>query len=127
MSSEAEIPQKLYYSIGEVATMLGVSAPTIRFWESEFPHLRPKTNKKGDRRYRPQDIEALKQVYTLVKEKGYTLQGAKEYIANKKGSKNQYVVDKLKELRLFLEELRRNLPENPPTEPDEAPDQPLMP
>ena len=55
-----EKPSKLYYTIGEVAAMLKVSASLIRFYEGEFPHLRPKTNKKGDRRYKMADIEAIK-------------------------------------------------------------------
>jgi len=93
---------KLYYSISEVAAMLDVTAPLIRYWESEFPHLEPRKNTKGDRRYKTEDIERLKQVYKLIKIDGYTLRGAKELLSKKKGNKNQEVIEKMKSLREFL-------------------------
>jgi len=107
-----EIPQgqmpregKLYYTIGEVAMILQVKPTLIRFWETEFPHIRPKTNKKGDRRYRQSDIQAIKVIHNLVKEKGYTLQGAKEYINSRQQQTKQDTIQKLKEIRKFLKEL----------------------
>jgi len=93
---------KLYYTISEVAAMLDVTASLIRYWESEFPHLRPKTNSKGDRRYKTEDIEKLRLVYKLVKVDGYTLQGAKDLIVQKKTTKNQEVIEKMKSLKEFL-------------------------
>lgn len=104
-----EKPTKLYYTIGEVSAMLSVSASMIRFWESEFPHLRPKTNKKGDRRYKMPDIEAIKQVYILVKEKGYTLQGAKEHLKAQKSGKQKSQKEVLIGIRDFLVEISRQL------------------
>lgn len=68
---------KLYYSIGEVADMFEVNTSLIRFWEKEFPQLKPKKNKKGNRLFTVKDIEKLNSIYTLVKEKGFTLDGAK--------------------------------------------------
>ena len=78
-------PQKMYYSIGEVAKLFQVNPSLIRFWENEFDILQPKKNKKGNRLFTPEDLENLKVIFHLVKEKGYTLQGAKE--AMKGGSK----------------------------------------
>jgi len=100
---------KLYYSIGEVAKMLNLTASQIRFWESEFPHLRPKTNTKGDRRYRNSDIDQIKIIQRLVKDQGYTLQGAKEYLEKKKNVKSKEAVKQLKRIREFLLELREIL------------------
>ena len=107
---EEENAHKLYYSIGEVAAMINVSTSLLRFWENEFPHIRPKTNKKGDRRYKQADIDAIKQVYSLVKEKGYTLQGAREYLQSRKPDKKEDIIESLQRLKLFLEEIKTKLP-----------------
>ena len=78
-------PGKLYYSIGEVAELFQVNTSLIRFWEKEFDVLKPTKNKKGNRLFTLQDIENLKQIYHLVKEKGFTLQGARDHFkASKK-------------------------------------------
>jgi len=71
------LPEKLYYSIGEVSRAFGVNASLIRFWEKEFDILSPKKNRKGDRFFSSKDINHLKVIYHLVKEKGYTLDGAR--------------------------------------------------
>ena len=73
---EKEI-EKLYYTIGEVAQLFDVNTSHIRFWSNEFDVIRPATNKKGNRLYTREDIENFKKIYHLVKEKGYTLRGAK--------------------------------------------------
>lgn len=73
---EKEI-EKLYYTIGEVAQMFNVNTSHIRFWSKEFEVIRPATNKKGNRLYTQSDIENFKKIYHLVKEKGFTLKGAK--------------------------------------------------
>ncbi|MES2386670.1 MAG: MerR family transcriptional regulator [Bacteroidota bacterium] len=104
--TEDEKTSKMYYSIGEVASLIGVSTSLLRFWENEFPHIRPKTNKKGDRRYRQPDIDAIKQVYTLVKEKGYTLQGAREYLQSRKPDRKEDLIENLQRLKAFLEEMK---------------------
>jgi DNA-binding transcriptional MerR regulator len=104
-------PQKMYYSIGEVAKLFQVNPSLIRFWENEFDILQPKKNKKGNRLFTPEDLENLKVIFHLVKEKGYTLQGAKE--AMKSGSKEiketQKVIDSLATLKAFLLEIKDNL------------------
>jgi DNA-binding transcriptional MerR regulator len=78
-----ELPQKLYYSIGEVADAFGVNASLIRFWDKEFDILKPKKNAKGNRMFTPEDIKNLKLIYHLVKERGFTLEGAKTYLKEK--------------------------------------------
>ena len=107
---EKEI-EKLYYSIGEVAEIFGVAPSLIRFWETEFDVIKPKKNRKGNRQFTKEDIDNVRTIYHLVKEKGFTLQGAKEMLRND----NQSVRDKmellesLKNVRTFLVELREKL------------------
>ncbi len=72
-----DLPDKRYYKIGEVAKAFGVNTSLIRFWENEFEVLKPKKNKKGNRLFTPEDIKNLQMIFYLVKEKGYTLEGAK--------------------------------------------------
>jgi DNA-binding transcriptional MerR regulator len=94
--------EKLYYTIGEVSALLNVNSSLLRYWESEFPHIRPKTNRKGDRRYKATDIENIKVIYKLVKEQGYTLQGAKEFLQKKVPGKHQDVIERLSEIKAFM-------------------------
>ena len=75
--------EKLYYSIGEVADMLGVPVSTVRFWENEFDILKPMKNKKGNRLFMPADIKNLKIIHHLLKEEGMTLSGAKKRVSGK--------------------------------------------
>jgi DNA-binding transcriptional MerR regulator len=107
---EKEI-EKLYYSIGEVSKMFGVNNSLIRFWEKEFDILKPKKNKKGNRLFTKEDVENIKIIYHLVKERGYTLQGAKDKLKdNKKDiSDNVEVIERLQNLRSFLLELKKTL------------------
>lgn len=104
-------PLKRYYSIGEVAEMFDVSKSLIRFWESEFSLLKPHKNSKGDRRFTPQNIEQMRLIYELVKERGFTLDGAKKEIRRlrEREREKEKVIDRLKELRGFLEEVAREL------------------
>jgi DNA-binding transcriptional MerR regulator len=83
---EKEI-EKLYYTIGEVAQMFSVNTSNIRFWSKEFEVIRPATNKKGNRLYTQTDIDNFKKIYHLVKEKGFTLKGAKSELKDAKKSK----------------------------------------
>ena len=101
---------KRYYSISEVAEMFDVSKSLIRFWESEFDILRPHKNSKGDRRFTPQNIEQLQTIYNLVKERGFTLEGAKKEIRQQKArlKQKQQMTERLKDLKNFLKELRDN-------------------
>ncbi len=73
-----DLPEKRYYRIGEVAKAFGVNTSLIRFWENEFTILKPKKNKKGNRLFTPTDLQNLKLIHYLVKEKGYTLDGARK-------------------------------------------------
>ncbi|MFC3881645.1 MerR family transcriptional regulator [Algoriphagus namhaensis] len=104
---EREIEKK-YFSIGEVASQFGVAASLIRYWESEFDMLRPRKDKKGNRRYTKDDIQKLRYIYHLVKEKGYTLQGAQEVIKSGKeeGFDKVAAVQNLQELKDFLIKIR---------------------
>jgi len=107
---EAEI-KKLYYSIGEVAKMFGVSTSLIRYWESEFDNIKPKKNKKGNRLFMDGDIEAIHLVYHLVKEKGYKLEGAKEVLKQKGdlAERNFKVISSLKGLKKLLGDIKDSL------------------
>ncbi|WP_418696722.1 MerR family transcriptional regulator [Bacteroides sp.] len=92
---------KLYYSIGEVARMFNVNESTLRFWEKEFPQLKPKKAGRGIRQYRKEDIEILKLIYHLVKERGMTLPGARQRMKDNKEAtiRNFEIVDRLKAIR----------------------------
>lgn len=107
---EKEI-EKLYHSIGDVAKMLGVNASLIRFWEKEFDIIRPKKNKKGDRVFTNEDVDNLRIIYHLVKERGYTLQGAKEKLKNNKQETFDSVemVKSLEKVKAFLLEMKKEL------------------
>ena len=102
---------KLYYSIGEVAGLFDVNASLIRYWEKEFDILKPQKNKKGNRLFTPQDLDNLRIIYHLVKERGFTLQGAKDKLKeNKQDVVNKVeVIDSLTRLRSFLLELKEGM------------------
>ena len=110
---------KLYYSIGEVAEMFDVKTSLIRFWEKEFTQLKPKKNKKGNRLFTVKDIEKLNYIFILVKEQGFTLDGAK--IQLKKGSsiltkkpesiistESDGIIEKLEAIKIKLLSLKSN-------------------
>ena len=103
--------KKLYYTIGEVAKMFDVSTSLIRFWEGEFSILKPKKNRKGNRLFTQKDLDNLHLIYHLVKERGYTLDGAKRKIReNKEDTVNNFeVVKSLKKVREFLVQYRDSL------------------
>jgi len=109
-----EETEKLFYAIGEVAEMFDVNTSLIRFWEKEFDIIKPQKNKKGNRLFTKKDIENFRVIYHLVKDKGYTLQGAKEHlkgskISTKEINKNAEAIDKLKKLKEALLELKKEL------------------
>ena len=103
--------EKLFYPIGEVAQMYSVNVSLIRFWENEFDILKPKKNKKGNRMFTKTDLENLEVIFHLVKERGFTLDGAKKKLKeNKKDTiDNISIIKKLKEIRTFLVDLREEL------------------
>ncbi|GAB3201294.1 DNA-binding transcriptional MerR regulator [Pontibacter aydingkolensis] len=107
---EREI-EKQYYTIGEVAEMFDVAASLIRFWETEFEQLRPKKNKKGNRQYTAKDIETLRTIYHLVKERGYTIQGAREVLKNKSVQTKDKIeiIESLEKVKAFLVGIKSQL------------------
>lgn len=96
---------KLYYSVSEVAEMLGVSESLLRFWEKEFPQITPKKAGRGIRQYRKEDIDTLKLIYHLVKERGMTLQGARQRLETNNKSQTDSNFELLERLRTIREEL----------------------
>ena len=103
------LEEKKYYSIGEVSSNFNVNPSLIRFWEQEFKILNPKKNSRGNRKYTQKDIEVINKIYFLLKEKGYTIQGAKDYINNEKTSNKLDLVSKLKLIKDKLIEIRNQL------------------
>ena len=107
------VAKKLYYTMGEVAEMFDVNASLIRHWESKFSCLRPHKNKKGNRLFSPEDIERLKQIYHLVKERGMTLEGANKVMrASAKTadlSRDTEMLERLQRIRAALVEVREEL------------------
>ncbi len=111
MALREEENTKLYYSIGEVAKMFNVSKSLIRFWESEFELLKPHKNSKGDRRFTKQNLEQFQIIFRLVKERGFTLDGAKKEIDSKKDDliKKQKAIDLLLNVKSLLTEVKEKL------------------
>ncbi len=99
---------KLYYTIGEISEMFNVSKSLIRFWESEFDILRPHKNSKGDRRFTQKNIDQFQTIYHLVKERGFTLDGAKRELKENKErmAVKKKALESLTKLRGFLEKIK---------------------
>lgn len=107
---EKEI-EKIYYSIGEVAELFNVAPSLIRFWESEFEIIQPKKNRKGNRQFTKEDIDSVRTIFHLVKEKGFTLQGAKEMLKNDSQTVRDKMdlINSLMKVRSFLIEVKEKL------------------
>jgi DNA-binding transcriptional MerR regulator len=103
--------EKLFYKIGEVADMFNVNVSLIRFWEKEFDILKPKKNKKGNRLFTKKDVDNMNIIFHLVKERGFTLEGAKQKLKENKNDtiNNIEIVNHLKDIRGFLVRLREEL------------------
>ena len=102
--------QKSYYSIGKVAAMFKVNQSLLRLWENEFDVLKPKKNGKGDRFFRPEDIKNIQLIYHLMRERKYTMEGAKDFIKNNKKADEKFaMIESLKRIKSFLRELKENL------------------
>ncbi|MDH6311290.1 DNA-binding transcriptional MerR regulator [Parabacteroides sp. PFB2-10] len=101
MALKKEKTQKLYYSIGEVAQMFGVNESTLRFWEKEFDSIRPRKNAKGTRFYKQEDIDAVRLIFHLVKERGMTLAGARQKLKDNKETtiRQEEIVNRLKQIK----------------------------
>lgn len=106
-----DLPEKRYYSIGEIAEAFEVNISLIRFWEKEFEILNPKKNAKGNRMFTPEDLKNLRLIYHLVKERGYTLDGAKIHIKeNKKKSLSTVeIIEKLETIKATLVNIKKQL------------------
>lgn len=106
-----DLPDKLYYDIGEVAEAFGVNTSLIRYWEKEFEILKPKKNAKGNRRFRPQDIDHLQLIYHLVKERGFTLDGARTYLKESKHEalSNFEIIQRLEAVKAELLKIKEQL------------------
>jgi len=105
------LPDKRYYKIGEVAKAFGVNTSLIRFWDKEFDVLKPKKNGKGNRMFTPEDVKNLQLIYHLVKEKGFTLEGAKNKLkSNPEGIKdNHEIIAKLELIKNELLQIKNQL------------------
>ena len=106
-----DLPEKRYYSIGEVAEALKVNTSLIRFWEKEFDAIKPKKNAKGNRKFTPEDIKNLELIYHLVKERGFTLEGAKTHLKEEKHKtlSNFEIIRKLEGIKSELINLKNQL------------------
>lgn len=106
-----DLPEKRYYGIGEVAKAFGVNTSLIRFWEKEFDVLKPKKNAKGNRKFTPQDIKNLQLIYHLVKERGFTLEGAKTHLKEEKSkSMSKFeIIQKLEKVKAELLNIKSQL------------------
>jgi DNA-binding transcriptional MerR regulator len=105
--------QKQYYAISEVAKWFNVNNSLLRYWENEFDILKPRKTRKGDRLFRPEDVKNLQVIYYLLRQRKFTIEGAKEYLKNNKtkADTNVQLINALTKFRGFLLELRANLGE----------------
>ncbi|MEC8547141.1 MAG: MerR family transcriptional regulator [Bacteroidota bacterium] len=105
------LPDKRYYSIGEIAKAFNVNTSLLRFWEKEFKEIQPKKKQSGARKYTPQDVIIIEKIYYLVKEKGLTIEGTKKQlkIKNPSDSNTQIIIQKLEKLKADLLMLKEKL------------------
>ncbi|MEC8537904.1 MAG: MerR family transcriptional regulator [Bacteroidota bacterium] len=111
MLENKDTDEKIYYSIGEVSKIIGISTSKIRFWEKEFDSIKPKKNKKGNRIFNKKELNKLKLIHHLLKEKKYTIDGAKKKMRKnpEKTETHQKVIENLKKIKAELIEIRKNL------------------
>jgi DNA-binding transcriptional MerR regulator len=108
--ADDELFSKQYYTMGEVAAMFRVNQSLLRFWEAEFDILKPRKNKKGDRYFRPIDIKNLHLIYNLLRQRKYTIEGAKEFLkSSKKADARFEAIRRLQDIRAFLLELKAQI------------------
>lgn len=103
--------EKQYYSISEVAEIFDVNPSLIRFWEKEFPSIKPKKDRKGARKFTPKDIEIIRSVHHLVKRRGFTLEGARKHLESKseETQSEAEIAERLERIRAFLLDLKAEL------------------
>lgn len=106
-----DLPEKRYYGIGEVARAFDVNTSLIRFWEKEFDVIQPKKNAKGNRKFTPRDVKNLQLIYHLVKERGFTLEGAKTHLREErqKTLSNFEIIQKLERIKAELVKIKDQL------------------
>ena len=106
-----DLPTKRYYSIGEIAKAFEVNASLIRFWDKEFEALKPKKNAKGNRLFTQEDLKNIKIIYNLVKENGFTLEGAKQKLKkNPAGTFNSHeIISRLEAVKAELIKIKNQL------------------
>ena len=106
-----DLPEKHYYKIGEVAKAFSVNTSLIRFWEKEFEIIKPKKNAKGNRLFTPKDVSNFKLIYSLVKERGFTLEGAKQKLKkNPAGIVNNIeIISRLEAVKAELLKIKNQL------------------
>ncbi|MGJ8743003.1 MerR family transcriptional regulator [Polaribacter sp.] len=106
-----DLPEKRYYKIGEVAKAFSVNTSLIRFWEKEFDVIKPKKNAKGNRLFTPEDISNFKLIFSLVKERGFTLEGAKQKLKkNPEGIVNNIeIISRLEAVKAALLKIKNQL------------------
>lgn len=106
-----DLPEKRYYKIGEVAKAFQVNTSLIRFWEKEFAIIKPKKNAKGNRLFTPEDIVNFKLIFNLVKERGFTLEGAKQKLKkNPEGIYNNHeIISRLEAVKAELQKIKDQL------------------
>lgn len=106
-----DLPEKMYYKIGEVAQAFQVNTSLIRFWEKEFDILKPKKNAKGNRLFTQEDLKNIKLIYSLVKENGFTLDGAKQKLKNnpEKIVNNHEIISRLEAVKASLLQIKNHL------------------
>ncbi|AEK22426.1 MerR family transcriptional regulator [Capnocytophaga canimorsus] len=108
---KVQLPEKRYYTIGEVAKAFGVNTSLIRFWEKEFEIINPKKNAKGSRKFSKEDVNTLELIYHLVKERGFTLEGARQKLKEEKQKtlSNFEIISKLERVKQALMALKNEL------------------
>ena len=102
--------KKLYYSISEVSEMTGLKAHVLRYWETEFPYLKPKKNRAGNRTYTLGDIDLVERIKQLLRDEKYTLEGARQALSRQRKGAEPSTQSELIELRSFLEDVLQRLP-----------------
>ena len=103
------LPEKRYYSIGEVAEAFQVNTSLLRFWDKEFEEIKIIKNKAGNRRFTKENIEIIAYIYHLLKEKGLTIEGAKKYLKREKKLNVSFLIQKLQKIKGALEKIKQNM------------------
>jgi DNA-binding transcriptional MerR regulator len=109
MSSEVKRPDKLYYRIGEVSTITGVPSYVLRFWEGEFPSIKPQRTESGQRLYRPADVERIREIKDLLHRRKFTIRGARQFLRHREAPLEKDLRAELEAVRQELQAIRKLL------------------